>query len=78
MSTKLSSLSPRDYSNLRYALSLSKVQFSVFYEDLDEHDQIYLSALLETHRLDILDHAFNKDSIPKPDISDLLNKLTSK
>lgn len=75
MSTKLSSLSPRDYNNLRYALSLNKAQFSIFFDDLDEYDQIYLSALLETHRLDILDHAFNNDSIAKPDITDLINKL---
>lgn len=75
MKKDFSSLPPRDLYNLRYALSLSRDEFNVFYEELDDYDQKYLSALLETHRLDILDHAFNIGELPKPNIVDILNKV---
>lgn len=70
-----STLAPRDFCNLRYALSLDKAQFSIFYNDLDIEDQKYLSSLLETHRLDILDFAFDIGDIPKPDIEEVINKI---
>lgn len=70
-----STLAPRDFSNLRYALSLDKVQFQAFYDELDDYDQKYLSALLETHRLDILDFAFETGDIPKPNVEELINKI---
>lgn len=75
MSKEITTLSPRDYYNLRYALSLSRDEFSVFFEELEDEDQKYLSALLETHRLDILDHAFNTGDLPKPNVVDILKKF---
>ena len=50
-----------DLLNLRYALSLHGEKFSDFYDNLDEEEQKYLFALLETHRFDILDYAFDLD-----------------
>lgn len=70
-----SSLTPNDYCNLRYALSMDSEQFITFYNELDEENQQYLSSLLETHRLDILDHAFDSGGLPGPDIVDIISKV---
>lgn len=50
-----------DLLNLRYALSLHGDKFSDFYDNLDDNEQKYLLSLLETHRFDILDYAFDLD-----------------
>ena len=54
-------LPKHDLLNLRYALSLHGDKFSEFYDNLDDYEQKYLLALLETHRFDILDYAFDLD-----------------
>lgn len=54
-------LEKHDILNLRHALSLHGEQFEIFYYNLEEQEQKYLHSLLETHRLDILDYAFELD-----------------
>ena len=54
-------LEKHDMLNLRHALSLHGEQFEIFYYNLDEPEQKYLHSLLETHRFDILDYAFELD-----------------
>lgn len=70
-----STLAPRDFTNLRYALSLNKMQFEVFYSELDEGEQKYLASLLETHRLDMLDYGLSRGDIPAPDIKDIIERV---
>lgn len=69
-------LPKHDLLNLRYALSLHGEEFETFYDNLDDYEQKYLLALLETHRLDILDYAFDLDyKGPSFDILELIKKV---
>jgi hypothetical protein len=64
-----------DLLNLRYALSLHGEEFSNFYDGLDDYEQKYLLALLETHRFDILDYAFDLDyKGPSFEVLELINR----
>lgn|GEM_PF-3437152 len=69
-------LPKHDLLNLRYALSLHDDKFSNFYDNLDFNEQQYLFALLETHRFDILDYAFELDyKGPTNDVLEIINRI---
>jgi len=71
-----STLAPRDFTNLKYILSLDKKKFDYFYSELDDWEQKYLLSLLETYRLDILDHAFNLDfKGVSSEVLEIINKI---
>lgn len=52
-------LDAKDLANLTYILGLGSNNFSMFYDELEDHEQKYVTALLETYRLDILDYVYN-------------------
>lgn len=71
----VTSLPRKDFQNLKYALSLGSDNFEIFYDNLDESGQQYLSALLTTYKYDILDYAFLIDYQPSDEVSEIINKL---
>jgi hypothetical protein len=70
----ITSLPKKDFQNLKYALSLGSDSFNIFYENLDENGQQYLSSLLLTYQYDILDYALMLNYTPSEEVLDLINK----
>lgn len=69
-------LQKHDMLNLRHALSLHGEEFELFYDNLEEEEQKYLQSLLETHRFDILDYAFELDyKGPNKEVIEFIKKI---
>lgn len=71
-----STLTQADADNLNWIMSLSKDQFYEFYDTLDVNETIYVEALLDTFKLDVLDEKHRKEFELDEDVTSMLIRIS--